>query len=212
MPGQKPFCTRQTGRAVGPGMKSVLSSLCGVFAVALFAAAPANAEIDSVRLGVMAHNIRVTDGKNANKEPGVNLTGEIRFASPGFLKAIGAPRPFIMGSLNTEGATSYGGVGLEWEWEFADGWRFEQGFGYVIHDGEVNNPFRSGTQAAVDFSRDHVLLGSRDLFRTSLVLGRDLGEDWAIQAIYEHLSHGQILGTGRNQGLDELGLRLARNF
>jgi lipid A 3-O-deacylase len=30
--------------------------------------------------------------------------------------------------------------------------------------------------------------------------------------IYEHLSHGQILGNGRNQGLDTLGLRVAYRF
>jgi lipid A 3-O-deacylase len=168
--------------------------------------------VDSLRIGVMDHNIKVTDGKNADKESGVNINGELRFASPGFLKAIGAPHPYVMASVNMDGATSFGAVGLEWDFEFAPGWRFEPGFGYAIHDGEVNNPFRAGTQQAVDFSATRVLLGSRDLFRTSLALTRDLGEDWAVQAIYEHLSHGQILGTGRNQGLDEVGVRLVRRF
>ena len=58
----------------------------------------------------------------------------------------------------------------------------------------------------------HVLLGSRDLFRSSLALTWDMSNDFALQAIYEHLSHGQVLGTGRNQGLDEIGLRAVWKF
>jgi lipid A 3-O-deacylase len=183
-----------------------------VVAFFLLLAPAAAAQVDSIRFGVMDHNIRVTDGKNANKESGANVNAELRFGRVSFLEVIGAPHPYAMVSVNTDGATSYGGVGLTWDFEFAPGWRFEPGFGYVVHDGEVNNPFRAGTQAAVDFSATRVLLGSRDLFRTSLALTRDLGEDWAVQGIYEHLSHGQILGEGRNQGLDELGVRIVRRF
>ncbi|HVY88981.1 MAG TPA: acyloxyacyl hydrolase [Hyphomonadaceae bacterium] len=172
----------------------------------------ASAQVDSVRLGVMKHNICVTDCKNANKESGVNIDGELRFASPDFLKWAFGPHPYVMGSVNTDGNTSFGGVGLEWDLNFAGKWHFEPGFGYIIHDGSVQNKYPSGTQAAVDYSADHVLLGSRDLFRTNLSLTYDLSETWAIQGMYEHLSHGQILGHGRNQGLDEIGVRLVWNL
>jgi lipid A 3-O-deacylase len=180
-------------------------------AMAVFAPSAA-AQIDSARLGVMEHNICVTDCKNADKESGVNISGELRFASPDFLSWALSPHPYLVASVNTDGNTSYGGVGLEWDFEFADNWHFEPGFGYILHDGAVNNPFPSGTQEAVDYSEDHVLLGSEDLFRTSLALTWDVSETWAVQAVYEHLSHGQILGNGRNQGLDEIGLRLVWNF
>jgi lipid A 3-O-deacylase len=179
---------------------------------AAFFAPVAIAQVDSARLGVMKHNICVTDCKNADKESGVNINGELRFKSPDWLGWAGSPHPYLMGSLNTDGNTSYGGGGLEWDFEFAKGWHFEPGFGYIIHDGDINNPYPSGTQAAVDYSADHVLLGSRDLFRTNLALTIDLAENWAVQGIYEHLSHGQILGTGRNQGLDELGVRVVWRF
>ena len=59
--------------------------------------------IDSARLGVMAHNIKVTDGKNANKEDGVNINGELRFHSPDFLKIIWSPHPYVMASVNSSG-------------------------------------------------------------------------------------------------------------
>ncbi len=189
-------------------MKSVFAAL----AAALLTAPAATAQIDSVRLGLMEHNICVTDCKNADKEPGVNISGELRFASPDFLSWALSPHPYIMASVNTDGATSYGGVGLEWDFPFAERWHFEPGIGYVIHDGAVNNPFPSGTQAAVDYSNENVLLGSEDLFRTSLALTFDMSETWSVQAIYEHLSHGQILASGRNQGMDEIGVRLVWNF
>ena len=182
-------------------------------AVAAMAMAPsAAAQIDSARLGVMMHNICVTDCKNADKESGVNISGELRFVSPDFLSWALSPHPYLVASVNTDGNTSFGGVGLSWDFPLGGGWRFEPGIGYVLHDGSVNNPFPSGTQEAVDYSNEHVLLGSEDLFRTSLALTWDVAETWSVQAIYEHLSHGQILGNGRNQGLDELGLRLVWNF
>jgi lipid A 3-O-deacylase len=184
------------------------------FAAVLLVAAPAGwaDPVASVKLGALDHNIRVTEGKNANKESGANISAQLNVSSPGLLNVLGSPEPWVIVSVNTDGNTSYAGLGLEWDWEFASGWHVEPGFGYVIHDGEINNPFPAGTQAAVDFSRDRVLLGSRDLFRTSLALTRDFGERWGAQVIYEHLSHGQIIGEGRNQGLDALGVRLVRRF
>jgi lipid A 3-O-deacylase len=181
-------------------------------AAAAVVAPAATAQVDSARLGVMKHNICVTDCKNADKESGANINGELRFASPDFLSWAWSPHPYVMASVNTDGNTSYGGLGLEWDFELGERWHVEPGFGYVLHDGVANNPFPSGTQAAVDYSADHVLLGSKDLFRTSLALTYDFSETLALQAIYEHLSHGQILGEGRNQGMDELGLRLVWNF
>jgi lipid A 3-O-deacylase len=184
-----------------------------LFAAAAVAAAPAAvAQVDSVRLGVMAHNICVTDCKNANKESPVNIDGEVRFASPDWLRIIWSPHPYVMASVNTGGDTSFVAVGLEYDWQFAKRWHFEPGFGYAIHDGKLNNKYPNGTPQAAAYFDEHVLLGSRDLFRTNLSLTYDISEKWAVQGIYEHLSHGQILGHGRNQGLDELGVRMVRNF
>lgn len=185
-------------------MKYALAAISAAFLVAPVAGADV---LESVRLGVMDHNIRVIDPKNADKESGVNINGQINFNSPRFLGLIFSPKPYVMGSVNTDGNTSYGGVGLEWDWEFADGWHLEPGFGYVVHDGEIELPFPPGDPRRQPFLDENVLLGSRDLFRSSLALTLDFSDRWAGQIIYEHLSHGQILGTGRNQGMDELGVR-----
>ncbi|OZB16525.1 MAG: hypothetical protein B7X53_08650 [Hyphomonas sp. 34-62-18] len=180
-------------------------------AAALSASASAQV-IDEVRLGVMAHNLCVLDCDNADKEDGPNINGEIVFSSPDFLNLIWSPRPYVMGSVNTAGDTSFGGAGLHWNWDFAEGWSLEPGVGYVVHDGELDFPFPQGDPRNNPISESKVFLGSRDLFRTSLSLNRDLAGPWGVQLMYEHLSHGQILGNGRNQGLDNIGVRVRYAF
>ena len=64
-----------------------------------------------------------------------------------------------------------------------------------------------GTPQAAAFEAEHQLLGSRDLFRTSFALEREFGPRYAAQLYWAHMSHGQILDEGRNQGLDYVGVR-----
>ena len=168
--------------------------------------------IEEARVGVLEHNICVIDCDNANKEDGVDIEAELVFASPEFLDLIWSPRPYVVGNVNTAGNTSFGGVGLLWNIDFADGWSLEPGIGYVIHSGELEPPFPTGDPRNIPFNATTVFLGSRDLFRTSLALNRDIGENWGVQLQYEHLSHGQILGSGRNQGMDNIGVRVFFRF
>ena len=174
---------------------------------------PAAADLVSeVRLGVMQENVCILDCNNANKEPGQSINGDLLFNSPDFLSFIWSPKPYVMGSGNLNGDTSFGGVGLHWSFGFADKWAFEPSFGYVIHDGELESPFPQGDPRSLAFTEDHVLLGSRDLFRTTLGVHRDFNEIWGMEVMYEHLSHGQVLGNGRNQGLDNVGVRVSYSF
>ncbi len=168
--------------------------------------------VESVHVGVMAHNICVTDCKNANKEDGPVVEFQVNFGSPEFLNWIGSPQPYLVASVNPTGDTSFGGGGLEWRFEIGDKWAIEPGVGYVIHDGELENAFPAGDPRAPGFSDEHVLLGSRDLFRTSLGVTRELSGPWEAQLFFSHLSHGQILGSGRNQGMDQAGIRIGYRF
>ena len=182
------------------------------FGAALALAPSAEAGVDEVHVGIMAHNICVTDCKNAGKEEGPNVEFQVSFDSPGFLGWAGAPQPYLVASVNVTGDTSFGGAGLEWRWNFAEGWALEPGVGYIVHDGELTNPFANGTPEAAAFAAEHVQLGSRDLFRTSLGLTRDFEGPWEAELFFSHLSHGQILGEGRNQGMDQLGVRFGYQF
>lgn len=187
-------------------------SAAAAFGAALAAAPAAHAGVDEVHVGVLAHNICVTDCKNANKEDGPNIELQVSFESPSFLAWAGSPQPYLVASINAAGETSFGGAGFEWRWNFADGWALEPGFGYVVHDGETNNPYPNGSPEAAAFAEEHVLLGSEDLFRSSIGLTRDFEGPWEAQLFFVHLSHGQILGEGRNQGLDQIGVRLGYQF
>ncbi|MEX1251840.1 MAG: hypothetical protein WEA77_11665, partial [Hyphomonas sp.] len=138
-------------------------------ALAVLPAATASAQlVEEVRLGLTTHNVCVTDCDNAGKEDGPDLNGEAVFASPELFNLIGSPRPYVIASVNTAGDTSYGGAGLQWRWGFAEGWAFEPGVGYVIHDGELDFRFPQGDPRNDPISRSKVYFGSRDLFRTSL--------------------------------------------
>jgi lipid A 3-O-deacylase len=173
---------------------------------------PAQAKIDELRFAYV-NNLQDDHGEIVDGKEGENVELELVSSSPDFLNIIGSPRPYLMvsGNVSNDGV-NFGGVGLLWRWEFADGWAFEPGFGYIVHDGELDNPFPDNTVAAADFSEEHQLLGSRDLFRTSFALEREFGPRFAGQLYWEHMSHGQILDTGRNQGLDYVGVRLLYRF
>jgi lipid A 3-O-deacylase len=174
--------------------------------------APAHAKIDEIRLAYV-NNLQDDQGEIVDGKEGENAEFELVSSSPDFLNIIGSPRPYVMVSGNvSDDGVNFGGVGLLWRWEFADGWAFEPGFGYVIHDGELDNPFPDNTAEAEAFSNEHQLLGSRDLFRTTLALEREFGSQFAAQLYYEHMSHGQVLDEGRNQGLDYVGLRFLYRF
>lgn len=168
--------------------------------------------LSEIRLGVMQENVCVLDCDNANKEPGQSINGELLFNSPDFLGILLSPKPYLMASGNLQGDTSFGGGGLHWSFEFADGWAFEPSVGYVIHDGTVENPYPQGDPLGAAYAEEHVLLGSKDLFRTTFGIHRDLAGPWGVEFMYEHLSHGQILGDGHNQGLDNLGVRVSFSF
>lgn len=177
------------------------------------ALAPAHAKVEEVRLGLVG-NIRSDQGDIVGGKYGaLNAEIDIISSSPDFLNLIGSPRPYLFVSVPTaEDGVTFGGVGLYWRNEFVNNWAFELGFGYVIHDGEIDQIYAPGSPEAAAFREEHQLLGSRDLFRTSMALEREFGARAALQLYWEHMSHGQILDSGRNQGLDYVGLRLLYRF
>lgn len=184
----------------------------GLATLAVAALAGNASAAEEVKVGVIAHNICFSSCKNADKEDGPIVDAQLNFHSPGFLRVVGSPRPYLAVSPNVSGDTNFASAGLEWRWEFVDGWTLNPGLGYAVHDGEVKNPFPNGTPQSTAFSRDNVLYGSRDLFRTSIGLGRELGDKWAVEGFLIHYSHGQILGSGRNQGTDQAGVRVGYRF
>src|SRR5690606_8449663 len=105
----------------------------------------------------------------------------------------GSPRAVVLGSVNSDGDTSFAAVGLAWTRRLSDRLSGELQFGLAVHDGSLEGP-----------DPTHLQLGSRELFRTALGVDYVLNDRWAVGVQWEHLSHGELLaGTGMpNQGLD----------
>jgi lipid A 3-O-deacylase len=192
-------------------MKSHLLAAAACLALSVSLAAPARAEVDELRVGV-THNFNVEHNRLTDGREGDNVEGELVWSSPELFGIIGSPRPYVVGSFNTEGKTSFVGAGVLWRWNFAHNWAFEPGFGFIVHNGEIDNPYPDGSAQAAQFQDEHQLLGSRDLFRETFALERSFGDHAALQVYYEHASHGQILNSGRNQGLNNVGLRYVWRF
>ncbi len=171
-------------------------------------AAPAHAQlVEEVRLGIVAHD--VVD----HAEDGPQISVEALFKSPDFLSVVFSPRPYVYGSFSTQGYTNLVATGLNWSFEPADRLRFEGAFGISYNDGvddivdlPPDDPVRIETAAT------RALLGSEWLFHTRLGADYAVTDRWAVGVYYEHFSHGQILASGRNQALDEVGVRIGYRF
>lgn len=218
-------------------MKTILISIS--LGLAIGSASLASAQITEIRVGTNIHDIDWTGfGTDGDKERSLAVNGEIVFDSPDILKWAFSPRPYLGASLNLDGETSHGGGGLLWRQTFGDKFYLDFGFGLVIHDGTLEvqpsdlvtsvfeNPSIGSTLTDTQIAQFNVDVGdfinrrnteidfgSRVLFREQIAIGYRWSEDWSAHIFAEHLSHGNILVSGRpNEGLDTLGIRFARHF
>lgn len=184
----------------------------GAAALSVFCG-PVHADILSeARLGVAAHGLDFNGGDPA-VEDGADVSLELLFTSPKPLRYILSPRPYIGGSLNTGGDTDFFSFGLVWQQHvLRDRIFFEADFGLARHNGVLDLP-PPGDPARDDIAANNTLFGSRMLFRGALGAGVRITPRWNAQVFYEHLSNAQIFGEGdRNQGLDNVGVRLGYRF
>ena len=165
----------------------------------------ANAQDDGrqIRVAVMQHDVLHLGA--GDRESGLNLEVALLSRPIAALATVGRPRVYVSGSLNSDGDTNFAAVGLAWRRDLSERFSGEIQFGYALHDGVVDtiNPVEA---------QSRLLLGSRDLFRSAFSLDWKASEDTRIGLQWVHLSHGQILGDGRNQGIDTAGLVMTYRF
>ena len=189
------------------------ANLCLCAASAL----PAMAQVAEVRAGVTAHDLGWTIiNADGDEEKSVALNAEIIFEEPKFLKWALSPQPYIGGTLNLEGNTSYGGAGLLWRQNLGETFYGDFAFGLVIHDGFLDfedvGSNSSNVTEFLDLLRNNNLYGSRVLFRQQLTLGLNLSDNWAAEGFVEHISHAGLLADNANEGSDAAGFRINRKF
>lgn len=188
------------------GIPMRAAALACVFSLAVCSAS-AHAQISEVRVGVVGHDLY------NDTETGVQITGQLVFDSPELLSFAFSPRPYLYGSFNSDGWTNLGAAGLLWTGNFADRWSADLGLGIAYHDGVLDvSDLPPGDPVRIRLANTRALLGSRFLFHTQFGLDYALTDRLALGVYYEHFSNGQILGQGRNQGLDEIGARISWRF
>lgn len=179
----------------------------------MFVVSPAQAA--EIRAGVYGHDVVSFDGGVSGKEESVGVT--LSYVSSPFSDRWYVPRLEIGGDLNLGGATSLAFAGGLWRFHFGaqDRVYFEFGGGLAVHDGVKEAPdLEPGITAEEAAYRhwnndNHIELGSDVLFREALALGYRFTDQWSGDVYIEHFSHGKILSSGSNEGLDIVGVRLS---
>jgi lipid A 3-O-deacylase len=159
--------------------------------------------VDELKFGVLAHDITL-GGKSI--ESGADFNGEVLFTSPSFLDFMGAPRPHLGASINSDGNTDQFYFGLTWGLPLfhhivgqSDALTIYGSLGGALQDGYTDNapPGRKN-------------LGSVILFRESVELGYQITPVYSISGIVDHISNANL--ANHNAGITSAGARFGIKF
>jgi lipid A 3-O-deacylase len=204
------------GRCYGVGsfmnyaLKMVLSAAA---AASLLTAGAARA--DDLFGGLYAHGIGVAGREQDSFDTMVGYrTNRLDWASWIF-----RPQAHIIVSVNDKYSTDFVAAGFDWRVQFSKNWYLRPGIGLAYTTGKAGLPPSNvgGLTPMEENARLHLYytridFGDHYLFEPELALGYNIDPKWALELSYVHLSNGQILHQGKNQGLDDAGLRLNYHF
>jgi hypothetical protein len=190
------------------------------FAGALLAG---SAQASEAFVGVYAHDVTFIGDLvglgAAGREGGADIHVGYRTGRLDGLKFIWRPQVHVFGSVNTEGTSNFVAAGFDWRIPLGGKFYFRPGIGLAYTDGKTglppaNVPGLTPQELArrTNLYYTRIDFGSNVLFEPEFALGLDLSERVAVEASYTHLSNGQIFHSGKNQGLDDAGVRLVYKF
>jgi hypothetical protein len=152
------------------------------------------ARAGEVWLGLYAHDVDI-HVSDSGIEPGPDVQLGWRGDRIQAWRPIGRPSPYVLGSINTQGATSFAAAGLSWKFRLTEQTYFRPGIGLAVNNGPDH------------FEPDRIDFGSRVTFEPELNLGWRFGRRVAAELSWVHLSHAQLFGE-QNPGMDDIGVRL----
>lgn len=165
--------------------------------------APDKGVVDEVKLGVLAHDITL-GGRSV--ESGADLNGEVLFNGPSFLDYIGAPRPHLGLSINTDGNTDQAYFGLTWGLPIVKS-IVGQSDALTIY-GSLGGALQDGYEDSAPPGRKK--LGSVALFREAVEFGYQITPVYSISGIVDHISNANL--ASHNAGITSAGARIGIKF
>ncbi|MDB5457851.1 MAG: hypothetical protein JWP92_3436 [Caulobacter sp.] len=157
----------------------------------------------------------------AGREDGVDVHIGYRTDRIQSLTWLGKPQVHAFVSINSENTSNFVATGFDWKLDFGrpGGFYLRPGFGLAYTDGEAGLPPANAPNLTPEERERRTRLyytridfGSQVLFEPELALGYQLSDKISAELSYTHLSNGQIFHQGKNQGLDDVGVRLVYAF
>lgn len=190
-------------------------ALAGLLALGL--TTPAGAA--ELLLGAYAHDVAflgsAVGSGAADREKGADIELGVRSDRIGALGLIGAPQAHAFVSVNTDGTSNFVAAGLSWRVPINDTFYVRPGLGLAYTDGRaglppVNAPGLTPPeiQRRLKLFQTRIDFGSHMLFEPEIALGARLNERWSAELSWVHISNGEVFHHGKNQGLDDAGVRV----
>jgi len=184
----------------------------GIFSASLLSAPMALADggiIDEFRFGVSSVNPDFLERSTPEKDQTL-IGAEVLFTNANFDYRADqpndfwhwflTPRPHVGLGINLDNnGTDYVYTGLTWNAPIGETLFLEGSFGIGVNNGKKRPTATRGG------------LGSNVLFRETVGIGANIGEDYTIILQWEHQSHANIFGKD-NQGLTNIGVKFGAKF
>ncbi len=157
-----------------------------------------HSEFNEVRFGVLAYD---RGPFSTDDFSGVVINGELVFASPDMLQAIGSPRPYLgMDLAIADDPVHFFYGGLNWDFRLTDKFYLGASLGGAVT-----------TADDLETPTTYKALGCRALFHLGASLGYDITEKFTVQAYLDHFSNGNLCGDSNN-GAEATGVRIGYRF
>jgi hypothetical protein len=170
-------------------------------------------------LGAYAHDVtyigKVVGSGAAGREGGADIELGVRSDRIEALSVIGAPQAHAFVSINTDNTSNFVAAGLSWPIPLGETFYFRPGLGLAYTDGKaglppVNAPGLTPAeiQRRLALYNTRIDFGSHMLFEPELNIGAHVTDRLSVELSWVHISNGEVFHHGKNQGLDDTGVRL----